>query len=422
MAVDFPNSPTQGQTFTNQGAAYVYDGVKWVAKGNATGFGTGVPIWLTVGDTPPPSPTVGSIWFDSAGMQSYLRYQDPDSTEWVPLSNQGSPIGSAASLQNVGRNFVHNSKFNIAQRGTGPFNSTNTNMYTLDRWLAAATTDTLNVSQQVLADSDRAQIGDESAYYCLTAQFVGTSGAAAYTNVSHWIENVYRLSGKTVTVSFWASSSVAINVGVSIDQWFGGTGNSPYLYGTGQSVSVVPTWRRYAVTFTLPSVAGKTIDPVQNGTGVYFWLSSGTANAAHAGNIGVQATTIWFWGVQVELGSVASAFQTAIDPMLDLQQCLRFYCTNGYLYGFANTPSEVVVLWTYPVPMRITPAITLLTTTPYAECKPYVQGFTASGGTVSPSHQNNNIACDVAVDGFSGMAQDQFALLGQHQLAASADL
>ena len=38
MAVDFPSSPTVGQTFTSGGVTWMWDGVKWTSTGAATGL------------------------------------------------------------------------------------------------------------------------------------------------------------------------------------------------------------------------------------------------------------------------------------------------------------------------------------------------------------------------------------------------
>lgn len=81
MALDFPNSPTVGQIFTGGMGSWQWDGQKWVP--NSAGTGT-----VTISDTPPASPTVGSFWFDSVGVQLYVYYNDGNSSQWVPANNQ----------------------------------------------------------------------------------------------------------------------------------------------------------------------------------------------------------------------------------------------------------------------------------------------------------------------------------------------
>ena len=43
------------------------------------------PVYI--GDTPPANPTNGTLWFDSVGTQLYVRYNDPNSNQWVPAAN-----------------------------------------------------------------------------------------------------------------------------------------------------------------------------------------------------------------------------------------------------------------------------------------------------------------------------------------------
>ena len=91
--------------------------------------------------------------------------------------------------------------------------------------------------------------------------FTGNAGAGAFNAVTQQIEDVRRLAGKTVTVSFWAVAGAGTpKLGVSLNQIFG-TGGSPsaYVPTAGQAVTLTTSLARYALTFTLPSVAGKTL-------------------------------------------------------------------------------------------------------------------------------------------------------------------
>ena len=85
MAIDFPNSPTVGQIFTSGSFSWRWDGTRWVSVAMGSS--------IAIGDTPPSSPYTGQLWWDSIGGQAYLYYQDPNTTQWVPLDNQaGSPL------------------------------------------------------------------------------------------------------------------------------------------------------------------------------------------------------------------------------------------------------------------------------------------------------------------------------------------
>lgn len=43
---------------------------------------------VTISDTAPSSPSLADLWWDSAGGQLYLRFDDGNSSQWVPATNQ----------------------------------------------------------------------------------------------------------------------------------------------------------------------------------------------------------------------------------------------------------------------------------------------------------------------------------------------
>jgi hypothetical protein len=276
--------------------------------------------------------------------------------QYVDTAAAGAAAGGAT---NVGRNVLHNSQFLIAQRGAGPF--TTNSAGSLDRWATLVNLDTISVTQATIADTGRAQIGDEEAATLLSNSFTGNAGAGAYNYIAQRIENVRRLSNKTVTVSGWAQcGSGTLRLGISLDQYFG-TGGSPSasVYGAGQAVTVTTTWTRFAATFSLPSLAGLTLGT--NGdhyTALNLWFSSGTTNATRAGSIGVQSGAINLWGLQLEVAATASPFEKR-ELADDLRHCQRFYQTGQINYGCVATSvqtiSQTVML---PVPMRTNPAVT----------------------------------------------------------------
>jgi hypothetical protein len=266
----------------------------------------------------------------------------------------------ATTVQNVGRNKLHNSLFQIAQRGAGAFT---TSVYTLDRWLAQITLDTASFSQVALADADRTAIGDEEALYCLQNVFTGNAGGTALNVICQRIENVRKLSGKTVTVSFWAkANSGTPKVGVSIDQAFG-TGGSPSLTanGNGNALTISAAWTRYSTTIAVPSTSGKTLGTNNDHfTQLNIWYSSGSSSAGRSGSIGVQSGTIQLWGVQLEVGSAASPLEKS-DYQQELAKCQRFYVSSGTgawtHYGYIGGVQSIQASMSLPVPMRATPSL-----------------------------------------------------------------
>ena len=52
---------------------------------------------MYIGDGPPASPVVGQTWFESDTGNSFIYYNDGNSTQWVP-SHVGALPGGASSL------------------------------------------------------------------------------------------------------------------------------------------------------------------------------------------------------------------------------------------------------------------------------------------------------------------------------------
>jgi hypothetical protein len=256
--------------------------------------------------------------------------------------------------------YIQNGMFSVAQRGQGPWT---TSVTTIDRWRLNVVTDTVSVTQFALADADRTAIGDETARYGFQNVFTGNAAAGAFNEVMQQVEFVNRLSGKTVTISFWArrTAGTAAAVGVNASQNFG-TGGSPSatvnVLTTGINIPITASWARYSATIALPTISGKVLGTNLNDhTQIRIGFSSGATFNAFFGNIGVQSGTVQIWGVQVQDGGAAGPFWKA-DPSIDLLQCQRYYQTGvaGLLGYFATTSGYAMgAYFSLPVPMRTTP-------------------------------------------------------------------
>jgi hypothetical protein len=316
----------------------MFDGAKWVAQP-----GTGIAYLPVSGGT-----LTGPL----------VLAADPTAALGA-ATKQYADAGSAAAEHNVGRSYIHNGLMNVAQRGAGPFTAA---AYTVDRWSIYMSSDTLSVSQFIMADTARSQIGDEAATHGLNVVFTGSAVASAESFLLQRIEDVRRLGGKTVTVSFYAAATVAgLKLGCSLYQSFG-TGGSPSAggYTASQAVTLTTAYVRYSLTFTLPSTAGQTLGTNgDSSTSPVFWFSSGSTNNANAGNIGVQSGTINLWGVQLEIGPTATPLEK-LDPQQDLAKCQRFYQTGQVAFAsYAGAAGMNAYATAYPpVIMRASPTIT----------------------------------------------------------------
>jgi hypothetical protein len=307
------------------------------------------------------------------------------------------------TYNNIGRNYLHNPLFNIAQRGAGPF--TANGVISLDRWKVGVlgTGASISVGQLAQTDTDRAQIGDEEGTSVLDVTFVGTAGSLDYNSVVQHIENVYRLANKTVTISFWARAATAgTRLGVSLTQLFGNGGSPSGEHDIlGQSVTLSTTWARYSVTLTVLSVAGRTLGTNgDHSTAFIFWFSSGFANSARSGNVGVQSGNVRVWGAQLERGIAPTPLERP-DIRYDLTNCQRYYQTvDGYVSESTGTAGWAVGrVYPFVVPMRSTPVMTLLTAPVYAN---------ASGAQAQPIGSRGWQMIGIPTEAFGWSAQATF--------------
>ena len=369
MALDFPNSPSLNQLYAGpNNVQWQWDGSKWLGTPNTLG-----PIIVAAS---PPTFQSGQLWWDSTGGNLYLGYDDGNTTQWVPASNITGLANAATTMDvdkalgNVGRNLIHNSMMNVQQRGSGVFSTAAS--FTADRWYMTYSLDTFNVQPGQYSDANRAAIGDEEAINFLGVNVTGNAGAGAFSFVSQAVENVRRLAGKTIIISFWASANTGTpKLGIGLRQYFG-TGGSPSaaVDMTGQSVTLTAgTPTRYSVTFVMPSISGKTLGTANDHyTRLSFWPSCGATNATIAGNPGVQSYVLALWGVQLEIVQPGQTVPTKLekrDPVLELQQCQRFFQTGAVsMYAYNTAGAYVTQMLPLPVTLRSNTPVVTPTLTP----------------------------------------------------------
>jgi len=338
MPFDFPASPTNGQTISGpNGIQYRWDGTKWTSYPLPTQMApVNAPVFT--GDAQAVTPAAG----------------DADTSIATTAFVQAAV---APALHDVGRNLLHNALFNVQQRGTGPWTATGN--YTADRWVQLlGTGDTISTSITSHSDASRAQIGDESAQSLLNVTFTGSANAAGFTVINQRIENTRRLSGKTVTVSFWAAANSGTpRIGLSIEPYYG-SGGTAFTPGAGQSVVISTAWTRYSFVWPVPSMSGITVGTAGTDyVNLFLWLSSGANNANRSGNVGVQSGQVFIWGIQLEIGSVATPVEK-LDPRMDWANCQRFYQTGQIaLAAYQNTGFGIYAPYPLPVQMRAAPTV-----------------------------------------------------------------
>ena len=287
-------------------------------------------------------------------------YSASDVNDITGTINQlGSSVAYAA-----GKNDIINGDFRINQRA---FSSTTTDQaYTFDRWMTTVfnwSTGTVTYSAQTFTPGAAPVAGYEGVNFlrCVTASLTGASG---YATITQRIEDVRTFAGQTVTMSLWAKAgSGTPSLSLEMVQNFGtgGSTRAP-IAASVKKFTLSTSWTRYSFSFTVPSVSGKTI-----GTGsmleFFVWYAAGSDYNSRTDSIGIQNGTFDIWGVQVEQGSTATAFQTATGTIQgELAACQRYYFRAGgqnafqaFGQGIGSSSTQAVIQVVLPVQMRVGP-------------------------------------------------------------------
>jgi hypothetical protein len=281
----------------------------------------------------------------------------------------------------AGKNKIINGDFSINQRG---FTSTTTHLtYMFDRWVSTVAGDgTSTFSAQTFTIGTAPVAGYESTNF-LRCESTGQTTSAVQTACVQRIEDVKTYAGQTVTVSFWAKAgSGTPSVSVEAFQAFGSGGSSgvsgSVADGTVKKQAITTSWARYSAVLTIPSISGKTVGTGSN-LRVNLHTSAGSDFNTRTDSLGIQTATIDFWGVQVEAGSTATAFQTATGTLQgELAACQRYYQKSynvnvapatstdvGCLTGLTqdNTSYFHMSSVSLGIRMRATPTVTIYSTT-----------------------------------------------------------
>lgn len=96
MAINFPDSPSNGDTQTINGSVYTYNSTtgKWDIDGDNT-------TNVTVSDTAPSGAVAGDQWFNSTDGSLYVYYNDGSSSQWVGISGPAGSSGEAGAAGGV---------------------------------------------------------------------------------------------------------------------------------------------------------------------------------------------------------------------------------------------------------------------------------------------------------------------------------
>ena len=264
------------------------------------------------------------------------------------------------------RNLIINGAMQVAQRGT----SFTANGYGIDRYITYNSGGTATLTQENLAAGDSLANGSIHHYM----RVVRASPSGIYY-ISNKIEDVKTAAGETVTFSFYAKASASVSLGVRLTQDFGSGGSSTVDAPETPSATLTTSWQRYTMSFSVPSVLGKTI-----GT---------NSNLQATFDIPASTETFDITGVQLEVGDTATPFEHRSFGD-ELARCQRYLWRGGFagagVWGGGGTLP--LIGHTFPVAMRATPTTT------------WVSGGIASNGSADYSITGLN-----SVQGSSNLSQ-----------------
>ena len=217
------------------------------------------------------------------------------------------------------RNVVINGGFQCWQRAT----SITASGFSADRWRSTTGSGgAMTVSRQEFT-TGQTDVPNNPKYFFRHAQTTAFTNTGFNSDRTR-IEDVRTLSGQTCTLSWYMKADASRTVRVNITQDFGGGGSPSADVETAivSSQAITTSWAEYTVTFTMPSISGKTI-----GTDEDSFIELGFDYRAEVNN----TFTIDIANVQLELGSQATEFENRSFGE-EITLCRR-YCNALMNYG-----------------------------------------------------------------------------------------
>jgi hypothetical protein len=293
----------------------------------------------------------------------YVRYLSTTTQAITPSQNTVSWNTLDSNIQQdlgvMFKNRIINGNMAIDQRNAGASLNPADGAYSLDRWKCAVfpTTGKYTIQQDAGAVTPPVGFSD---YLGITSSSAYTSGSTDQYFINQRIEGFNwadlgwgTANAKTVTLSFWARSSLTGTFAGSIIN-SAGNRSYPFTY----TINAANTWEYETITIT-GETSGSWGTTNNIGALLVFNLGCGSSTAGTAGAwvsaerytvtgstnlIATNGATLYITGVQLEVGTQATAFTTAGGSYgAELALCQRYYQTSyqGSAVGSATTTNAI---------------------------------------------------------------------------------
>ena len=346
------------------GSGKVYDSANTYMANDTCEY-NGVMYYSKINNNIGNTPSIGANWGDYADLINGVVHKKGDEpitgvktfTEGLKLQGQNvSPFSGF-------KNYIINGNFDVWQYGTS---QTIDGYGSDDRWFNSNAASTKTHSLMNCTDTERA-LFNASKFSRTVSTYV--SDTNSFVKKTQRIEDITKLAGKTVTVSFWARADSNKKMNIQVVDFYG-SGGTPTANGTSVTnfgnIDLTSTWAKYKLTATLPSLVGKTLGTDGAHTSSFrldfgFTFSADRLEVTLFGMPVGQSGTFDIAQVQLEEGSVATPFEQR-PYGLELSLCQRYYETgDGAILCSSNTESMAgtIVNQQFKAIKRITPTSTV---------------------------------------------------------------
>jgi len=304
-----------------------------------------------------------------------------------------------ANYANTGqrKNYLINGNFDMWQYGTS---QTTSGYGSADRWINNNVISTKTYSRVACTDTERALFN--ASYFSRTVSNY-VDGTGSIVNSSQVIEDITKIAGKVVTLSFWAKadSNKKINIGTTSLYGSGGSPSTSGDYTYPATIDVTNQWAKYKITLTAPSIVGKTLgtDGVHTTALVInfvFTASADRREVVSGGFVAGQSGTFDIAQVKLEDGSVATDGWHPYDGEFggEVHACERYYEKSQLLAGLCYYQSTAyqggVMVWSYKAGKRVVPTIVITASSGTKTAQ--TSNSSSNGVSFVPQTQATNVA------------------------------